>query len=131
MSIQKHVTPGALEGVRVIDFTGVIAGPYCARLMADLGAEVIKVEAPIGDLLRMTMPRRKGRSTYFGQLNAGKKSICLDLKDPRAVELVLKLAEKSDVAIQNFRPGVMRGFGLGYEHMKARNPKIIYCNMSG
>ncbi len=131
MSIQQHVTPGALEGVRVIDFTGVIAGPYCARLMADLGAEVIKVEPPIGDLLRMTLPRRKGRSTYFGQLNAGKKSVCLDLKDPRAVELILKLAEKSDVAIQNFRPGVMRGFGLGYEHMKARNPKIIYCNMSG
>ncbi|HAK63050.1 MAG TPA: carnitine dehydratase [Alphaproteobacteria bacterium] len=131
MPLGAHMTPGALDGVRVIDFTGVIAGPYCTRLMADLGAEVIKVEPPIGDLLRMTFPRRKGRSTYFGQLNAGKKSICLDLKDPRAVELVLKLAEKSDVAVQNFRPGVMRGFGLGYEHMKARNPKIIYCNMSG
>ncbi|MEQ1889297.1 MAG: CoA transferase [Alphaproteobacteria bacterium] len=131
MSIQSHVTPGALDGVRVIDFTGVIAGPYSTRLMADLGAEVIKIEAPGGDLLRTILPRRKGRSTYFGQLNAGKKSICLDLKDPRAVDLVLKLAETSDVAVQNFRPGVMRGFGLGYEHLKLRNPKIIYCNMSG
>ncbi|MFZ5835575.1 MAG: CaiB/BaiF CoA transferase family protein [Pseudomonadota bacterium] len=131
MSIQKHVTPGALEGVRVIDFTGVIAGPYCTRLLADLGAEVIKVEAPIGDLLRTVLPRRKGRSSYFGQLNAGKKSICLDLKDKRAVDLILKLAETSDVAVQNFRPGVMRDFGLGYEHLKQRNPKIIYCNMSG
>lgn len=131
MSIQKHASPGALEGVRVIDFTGVIAGPYCTRLLADLGAEVIKIEAPGGDLLRTVLPRRKGRSAYFSQLNAGKKSICLDLKDPRAVELVLKLAEKSDVAVQNFRPGVMREFGLGYEHLKQRNPKIVYCNMSG
>lgn len=131
MTIQAHVTPGALDGVRVIDFTGVIAGPYCTRLMADLGAQVIKVEPPVGDLLRLTFPRRQGRSTYFGQMNAGKQSLCLDLKDPRAVEIVLKLAEVSDVAVQNFRPGVMREFGLGYQDMKARNPKIIYCNMSG
>ncbi len=131
MSIQAHTTPGALEGVRVVDFTGVIAGPYATRLMADLGAEVIKIEPPVGDLLRQTLPRRKGRSTYFGQLNAGKKSICLNLKDKRAIDLVLKLAEKSDVAVQNFRPGVMREFGLGYKDLKAVNPKIIYCNMSG
>lgn len=123
--------PGALEGVRVLDFTGVIAGPYCTRLMADLGAQVIKIEPPMGDLLRLAQPRRHASSAYFGQLNAGKQSVCLDLKQPRAVELALQLAAISDVAVQNFRPGVMRGFGLGYSDLKAQNPKIIYCNMSG
>jgi len=131
MSITASTSPGALTGVRVLDFTGVVAGPYCTRLLADLGAEVIKIESPAGDLLRLAQPRRHGYSAYFAPLNAGKQSLCLDLKQPRAVELVLQLTEKSDVAVQNFRPGVMRDFGLGYEQLKARNPKIIYCNMSG
>ena len=131
MSIHAHLTPGALDGVRVLDFTGVIAGPYCTRLMADLGAEVIKIEPPVGDLLRGASPRRQGKTPYFGQLNAGKQSICVDLKKPEGVELVLQLVQKADVAVQNFRPGVLRGFGLGFDAMKARNPKIVYCNMSG
>ena len=131
MSIQQHLTPGALDGIRVLDFTGVIAGPYCTRLMADLGAEVVKIEPPNGDLLRSVVPRRKGKSPFFAQLNAGKNSIAIDLKDQKSIELILNLAEKADVVVQNFRPGVLRGFGLGYEAMKRRNPKIIYCNMSG
>ena len=125
------LSPGALDGIRVLDFTGVIAGPYCARLMADLGAEVIKIEPPNGDLLRVASPRRKGRTPYFAQLNAGKDSISIDLKEPGAVELVLDLVEKADVAIQNFRPGVLADFGLGYEAMKARKSDIVYCNLSG
>ncbi len=122
---------GALDGVRVLDFTGVVAGPFGTRLMADLGAEVVKVEPPSGDLLRGAPPRRDGKSPYFGQINCGKKSISVDLKDPRAVELVLRLAGKTDVVIQNFRPGVMRNFGLGYDDLKQHKPDLIYCSISG
>lgn len=131
MSIREHSTPGALDGVRVLDFTGVVAGPYCTRLMADLGAEVVKIEPPTGDFLRALEPRRQGKSPYFGQINAGKSSIATDLKNPRAVELILDLAAKSDILVQNFRPGVLRKFGLGYAEVSARKPDIIYCNMSG
>ncbi|PCI48731.1 MAG: carnitine dehydratase [Moraxellaceae bacterium] len=131
MTAQSNLTAGALDGIRVLDFTGVIAGPYCARLMADLGAEVVKIEAPIGDLLRIASPRRKGKTPYFAQLNAGKDSVSIDLKKPGAIDLVLDLAEKADVAIQNFRPGVLSDYGLGYEDLKVRKPDIIYCNLSG
>ncbi|HBC53569.1 MAG TPA: carnitine dehydratase [Alphaproteobacteria bacterium] len=122
---------GALDGVRVLDFTGVVAGPFGTRLMADLGAEVVKVEPPSGDLLRGAPPRRDGKSPYFGQINCGKKSISVDLKDPRARDLVLQLVDKTDVVIQNFRPGVMRNFGLGYDDLKQRKPDLIYCSISG
>lgn len=122
---------GALDGVRVLDFTGVVAGPFGTRLMADLGAEVVKVEPPSGDLLRGAPPRRDGKSPYFGQINCGKKSISVDLKDPRAVDLVRRLVGKTDVVIQNFRPGVMRKFGLGYDDLKQLKPDLIYCSISG
>lgn len=122
---------GALDGVRVLDFTGAVAGPFGTRLMADLGAEVVKVEPPSGDLLRGAPPRRDGKSPYFGQINCGKKSISVDLKDPRARDLVLQLVDKTDVVIQNFRPGVMRNFGLGYDDLKQRKPDLIYCSISG
>lgn len=122
---------GALDGVRVLDFTGVVAGPFGTRLMADLGAEVVKVEPPSGDLLRGAPPRRDGKSPYFGQINCGKKSISVDLKDPRARDLVLQLVDKTDVVIQNFRPGVMRNFGLSYDDLKQRKPDLIYCSISG
>src|ERR1700722_19609573 len=101
-----------LEGVRVVDFTTTIAGPHCTRLLADLGAEVIKIEAPEGDMMRSRLPMRNGASTSFGQLNAGKKSLVLDLKRPEAVEIVHRLAKTADVVIENFRPGVMTRFGL-------------------
>ncbi|MBV1879049.1 MAG: CoA transferase [Pseudomonadales bacterium] len=124
---------GALAGVRVLDFTGVVAGPFGTRLMADLGAEVVKVEPPSGDLLRGAPPRiGAGKaSPYFGQINCGKKSISVDLKNPQAIDLILKLVAETDVVIQNFRPGVMRGFGLGYEDLVKHRPDIIYASVSG
>src|SRR5690242_5473754 len=105
----------ALQDVRVLDFTTTIAGPYCARLMADLGAEVIKVEAPEGDMMRTRPPLRDGASTSFGQLNAGKRSIVVDLKRPEAQEIVRRLLVSTDVLVENFRPGVMARFNLDYE----------------
>ena len=122
---------GALSGLRVLDFTTTIAGPHCTRLLADLGAEVIKIEAPNGDMMRTRPPLRNGASTSFGQLNAGKKSIALDLKSPAAVEAVRRLVATADVVVENFRPGVMRRFGLDYEALKPFKPDLVYCAISG
>ena len=122
---------GALERVRVLDFTTTIAGPHCTRLLADLGAEVIKIEAPEGDMMRTRPPLRNGASTSFGQLNAGKKSIVLDLKTPPAVEAVRRLVATADAVVENFRPGVMRRFGLDYEVLAPIKPELIYCAISG
>jgi crotonobetainyl-CoA:carnitine CoA-transferase CaiB-like acyl-CoA transferase len=122
---------GALERIRVLDFTTTIAGPHCTRLMADLGAEVVKIEAPEGDMMRTRPPLRNGASTSFGQLNAGKKSIVLDLKTPPAVEAVRRLVASADVVVENFRPGVMRRFGLNYEALAPIKPELIYCAISG
>ncbi|SFQ53013.1 Crotonobetainyl-CoA:carnitine CoA-transferase CaiB [Variovorax sp. OK605] len=123
--------PGILDGVRVLDFTAMMSGPYCTRLMADLGAEVIKVEPPEGDHIRMRPPRREGRSTYFAQLNAGKKSLSLDLKKPDAIALVREMVAQCDVLVENYRPGVMKRLGLDYEALCALNPKLVYCSISG
>src|SRR5262245_6652345 len=103
-----------LHGLRVLDLTTTIAGPHCGRLLADLGASVIKIESPEGDMMRTRPPLRDGASTSFGQLNAGKRSIALDLKQPAAVEIVKRLAARSDVLVENYRPGVMRRLGLDY-----------------
>jgi CoA:oxalate CoA-transferase len=121
----------ALDGLRVLDFTTTIAGPHCARMLADLGAEVIKIEAPDGDMMRTRPPLRNGASTSFGQLNAGKKSVALDLKSPDAVAAVRRLVATADVVVENFRPGVMRRFGLDYEVLKAIKPDLVYCAISG
>src|SRR6516162_7968324 len=123
--------PSALDRVRVLDFTTTIAGPHCTRLLADLGAEVIKIEAPEGDMMRTRPPLRNGASTSFGQLNAGKKSVTLDLKTPAAVEAVRRLVATADVVVENFRPGVMRRFGLDYEALRPLKPDLIYCAISG
>jgi crotonobetainyl-CoA:carnitine CoA-transferase CaiB-like acyl-CoA transferase len=123
--------PDALAGIRVLDFTTTIAGPHCTRLMADLGAEVIKIEAPEGDMMRSRLPLRNGASTSFGQLNTGKKSLVLDLKRPEAVEIVYRLVKTADVVVENFRPGVMARFGLDYPKLLGVNPAIIYCAISG
>jgi CoA:oxalate CoA-transferase len=124
------VTP-ALSGLSVLDFTTTIAGPHCTRLLADLGAEVIKIEAPEGDMMRSRMPLRNGASTSFGQLNAGKKSVVLDLKSAKAVEAVHRLAERADVVVENFRPGVMRRLGLDYAALGKTNRRLVYCAISG
>ena len=121
----------ALDRVRVLDFTTTIAGPHCTRLMADLGAEVIKIEAPEGDMMRSRLPIRNGASTSFGQLNAGKKSLVLDLKRPEAVAVVHRLVKSADVVVENFRPGVMARFGLDYPKLQPLNPALIYCAISG
>ncbi len=121
----------ALDGVRVLDFTTTIAGPHCSRLLADLGAEVIKIESPEGDMMRTRPPLRSGASTSFGQLNAGKKSVALDLKSPPAVAAVRRLVATADVVVENFRPGVMRRFGLDYEALKPIRPELVYCAISG
>jgi crotonobetainyl-CoA:carnitine CoA-transferase CaiB-like acyl-CoA transferase len=122
---------GALDCLRVLDFTTTIAGPHCTRLLADLGAEVIKIEPPEGDMMRSRPPRRNGASTSFGQLNAGKKSLVLDLKTPQAVEAVRRLVATADVLVENFRPGVMRRFGLAYDALAPIKPALIYCAISG
>jgi crotonobetainyl-CoA:carnitine CoA-transferase CaiB-like acyl-CoA transferase len=121
----------ALGGLRVLDFTTTIAGPHCTRLLADLGAEVIKIEAPEGDMMRSRPPLRNDASTSFGQLNAGKRSIVLDLKSPRAVEAARRLVATGDVVVENFRPGVMRRFGLDYDALAAIKPELVYCAISG
>jgi crotonobetainyl-CoA:carnitine CoA-transferase CaiB-like acyl-CoA transferase len=125
------VMTGALDGLRVLDFTTTIAGPHCTRLLADLGAEVIKIEPAEGDMMRTRPPLRNGASTSFGQLNAGKKSIVLDLKAPQAVEAVHRLLATADAVVENFRPGVMQRFGLSYEALAPIKPELIYCAISG
>jgi CoA:oxalate CoA-transferase len=123
--------PGPLQGIRVLDFTAMLAGPHCARLMADLGAEVIKIEGLEGDLIRGRPPLREGHSTYFGALNCGKKSVAIDLKSDAAKRIIHELAEISDVVVENFRPGVMARLGFDYATLAKHNPKLVYCSISG
>src|SRR5215472_1595633 len=120
-----------LRGVRVLDFTTTIAGPHCARLLADLGADVVKIESPDGDLMRTRPPLRGGASSYFGQLNAGKRSLVLDLKRPEAVSIVKRLVAAADLLVENFRPGVMTRLGLDYASLEPLRPELIYCAISG
>lgn len=120
-----------LEGLRILDFSTTIAGPHCSRLLADMGAEVVKVESPEGDLMRSRPVQRDGFSTMFGQLNAGKKSIVLDLKKPDSVAAIKKLIATVDILVENYRPGVMKRLGLDYAELAKLNPRLIYCAISG
>ena len=122
---------GALAGIRVLDFTIFMAGPYCTRILADLGADVIKVEPPEGDQIRLRPPLRDGHSGYYAQLNCGKRSLALNLKKPEAIDAVRRLIPAIDVVVENYRPGVMKRLGLDYETLKAINPRLIYCSISG
>jgi crotonobetainyl-CoA:carnitine CoA-transferase CaiB-like acyl-CoA transferase len=123
---------GPLRGVRVLDFTRVLAGPAASLALADLGAEVLKIEPPgTGDETRSFPPFRAGESHYFLSVNRGKKSIVVDLKTAAGVALVKDLAAKCDILIENYRPGVMDRLGLGYEVLSAVNPRLIYCAISG
>ena len=123
--------PGPLDGVTVLDFSRVLAGPHAGRMLADLGADVIKVEPPEGDMSRFAYPRRASIATYFTQQNCGKRNLSLDLKHPAAVELLLQLADQADVVLENFRPGVMDRLGLGQEALRGRNPRLVYCSITG
>ncbi|CAB4653332.1 MAG: CoA transferase [Ilumatobacteraceae bacterium] len=120
-----------LEGIRVLDFTRVLSGPHCTRMLSDLGADVIKVEPPEGDLTRFAFPRVGSMSTYFAQQNIGKKNISMDLKKPEAVELIKKLVAECDVLVENYRGGVMDKLGLGYSVLSEVNPRLIYAAISG
>jgi CoA:oxalate CoA-transferase len=129
--MQKGTMTPPLDGIRVLDFSIMLAGPYCARLLADVGADVIKIEPPEGDDMRLRTPLRDGNSAYFGQLNAGKRSLALDLKSAEAIDLVHRLVADTDILVENFRPGVMDRLGLGYEALRRVNPRLIYCSISG
>ncbi|MEL0088937.1 MAG: CoA transferase [Rhodospirillales bacterium] len=123
---------GALEGLVVIDFTNHLSGPYCAMILADQGADVIKVERPgKGDDLRQSPPHVNGEGAPFMLWNRNKRSIELDLKNPTDLATAKALVETADVMIENFRPGVAERIGIGYEAMAALNPKLIYCSISG
>jgi len=118
-------------GLRVLDFSTTIAGPHCTRMLADMGAEVIKIEPAEGETMRTRPPLRNSFSTVFGQLNLGKKSVVLDLKSPDAIDAIRRLVEKADILVENFRPGVMRRLNLDYASLRELNPKLIYCSISG
>ena len=124
---------GALEGIKILDLSRALAGPYCTMMLADMGAEVIKVEMPgKGDDSRSWGPPFvNGESAYFMSVNRNKKSITLNMKSKRGVEILTKLINQSDVLVENFRPGTMEKFGLGYNEVKNMNPKILYCSISG
>jgi CoA:oxalate CoA-transferase len=121
----------ALQGVRVLDFTMIMSGPMCTRALADAGADVIKVEPPAGDTVRARVPNRSGISTYFASMNCGKRSVVLDLATDNGRQAALRLADKTDVLVENFRPGVMKRLGLDFETLSKRNPRLIYCSISG
>ena len=120
-----------LEGVRVLDFTRVLSGPHATRMLCDLGADVIKVEQPTGDLTRFSSPRVNSNATYFIQQNVGKRNISLDLTKPEAVEIIKQLIEKCDVLIENFRPGVMARLGLDEKTLRNKNPRLVYASITG
>jgi CoA:oxalate CoA-transferase len=122
---------GPLDGVRVLDFSMVMSGPHCTRMLVDLGADVVKVEPPDGDLTRFFRPRAGSMALYHAQQNCGKRNLSADLHRPQAVELMLRLVERVDVVVENFRPGVMDRMGLGYAATSARNPRLVYASISG
>ena len=120
-----------LAGIRVLDFSRVVAGPLCGRLLADQGAEVIKIEPPRRDITRTAPPLVNGFSAYFTHLNAGKLGLCVDLEDAGVAELVARLADDADVVIENFRPGTLARYRLDAASLLERNPALVYCSISG
>ena len=130
-NLDGRTLTGTFDGLRVLDFSTTIAGPHCARMLADMGAEVIKIETAEGETMRTRPPLRNGASTAFGQLNVGKKSLVLDLKSPGGMEAVRRLVAGTDVLVENFRPGVMRRLKLDDAALRNINPKLIYCSISG
>src|ERR1700726_4430398 len=122
---------GPLSGLRVVDFSRGLAGPLCARTLLDLGAEVIKIEPPRPDVSRFAFPSTPGMSGYYAQQNAGKRNVSIDLNVPGARDLALRLCDTADVVVENFRAGTLRFFGLDYETLAARNPRLIYASITG
>src|SRR6266851_1009692 len=122
---------GPLEGIRIVDFSRVLAGPLCARTLLDLGAEVIKIEPPSPDVSRFAFPAKEGMSGYYAQQNAGKRNVSIDLNKPGSLPLALRLCDTADVIVENFRAGTLGFFGLDYETLAARNPRLIYASITG
>jgi len=122
---------GPLAGIRVLDFSTLLPGPLATLMLAEAGAEVIKIERPDGEDMRRFQPLWGEESVSFALLNRGKKSVAADLKDPRARDRILALAKTADVVVEQFRPGVMDRLGLGYSAFRAANPRIVYCAISG
>src|SRR3954453_18246905 len=122
-----------LDGLRVLDLSRVLAGPYCTMVLADLGADVVKIERPgAGDETRgWGPPYAGGESAYYLSINRSKRSCALDLKDERALELAVELCSRADVAIENFRAGAADRMGLGYNALSARNERLVYCSITG
>lgn len=120
-----------LENLRVLDLSRVLSGPSGGKALVDLGADVIKVEPPEGDITRRAQPRRDGVAVYFSQQNCGKRCISLDLRTEEAKQIVFELAARSDVVLENFRPGVCERLGFGYERVSERNPGVIFCSVTG
>jgi crotonobetainyl-CoA:carnitine CoA-transferase CaiB-like acyl-CoA transferase len=121
-----------LQGIRVLDFSHALAGPYCTLLLGDYGAEIYKLEARGGDMSRGWGPPFAGADAHvFLGLNRGKLGVSLNLKEPEGLDLCLRLADRMDVLVENFRPGAMDRLGLGYEALRARNPRLVYCSISG
>ena len=127
-----RTSSGALAGMKIIDLTRVLGGPFATQLLADHGADVIKLEPPMGDEVRdWGPPFHDGDASYFIGINRNKRSIGLDLAQPAGREVLLRLLEGADVLIENFKPGSMEAWGIGYEALKKRFPKLIYCKISG
>jgi CoA:oxalate CoA-transferase len=129
---EVHPVQGPLEGLLVVDFSRVLAGPFATMMLADLGARVLKVEKPdTGDDSRSYGPFLDDRSLYFARVNHGKESIALDLKDPVDLAVARALVASADVVVENYRPGVMDRLGLGAAHLLEQNPRLVYCSISG
>src|SRR5262249_26452984 len=127
MATMEHV----LNGLRVLDLTRALAGPSCTRMLSEMGAEVIKIEpAPGGDFVRSISKLRNERSLYYIQQNLGKKSVCVNVRDPRGLALVTALVPKVDVVVENFKPGTLDAMGLGYDNLKKLRSDIIVCSIS-
>ena len=123
---------GALAGIRVVDLSRVLGGPYCTQILADHGADVLKIEPPQGDETRgWGPPFQNGTAAYFRGVNRNKRGMTLDLKRPAAREALLELLADADVLVENFKPGTMEGWSLGYDELAARFPRLIYCRVSG
>jgi len=120
-----------LAGIRVLDCTRVLSGPICGRLLADRGADVVKVEPPETDIFRSTPPHVEGVATMYAHFNAGKRNVCVDLERAEGPELLADLACRADVLVENFRPGVMTRHGLGAKTLRSREPRLVYCSISG
>lgn len=131
-----ELSPGSLHGLKVLDLTQMLAGPFCTMLLADQGADVVKVEPVSGDAIRIMGPDLpetldSGFGGYFQSINRGKRSLVLDLKQPEGVEVLKVLAATADVLVENFRAGVMERLGLSYETLRERNPKLVYGAIRG